>query len=143
MVEIEKCQLRDTRLNVQSLMTTNGQLIDTRGYHIQPTNSTYSMNSCFRLKGPCSSVRGKNMSLSAHSNFNYCRKVLSMKNILINIKTKKCTPTSVLHWECASVYLFIYFIWRTSTMPFICFSTPFLTTGFMMICYRHVLPILS
>jgi len=36
---------------------TNGQLNDTRGYHIKPTNST--CNSCFRIKGPCSSVRGK------------------------------------------------------------------------------------
>jgi len=40
-------------------MTTDGQLNDTRGYHIQPTNSTCNMSSCVRLKGPCSSVRGK------------------------------------------------------------------------------------
>jgi len=62
------------------------------------------MISCFCLKGPCSSVRGKNI----------CQRgqiliivllVLSMKNILINIKTKKCTPKSVLRWEFASVYL--------------------------------------
>jgi len=39
-------------------MTTNGQLKDTRGYHIKPTNSTCRMISCFRQKGPCSSVRG-------------------------------------------------------------------------------------
>jgi len=56
-------------------MTTNGQLNDTRGYHITPTNSTCNMISCFRLKAPCSSVRGKTF-LSAQSNFNYCRKVL-------------------------------------------------------------------
>ena len=38
------------------------------------------------------------------SNFN-CLKVLSMKNILINIKTIKCTPKSVLRCEFASVYV--------------------------------------
>jgi len=38
------------------LLTTNGQLNDTRGYHIQPTNYTCNMISCFRLKGPF--VRG-------------------------------------------------------------------------------------
>ena len=72
-------------------MTTNGQLNDTRSYHIKPTNYTCNMISCFRLKCPCSFV----------SNFNYCRKVLSMKNIWINIKTNKCTPISVLRWEFA------------------------------------------
>jgi len=56
-------------------MTTNGQLNDTHGYHITPTNSTCSMISCFRLKGPCSSVRDNNMFWAAQSNFNYCRKV--------------------------------------------------------------------
>jgi len=44
-----------------------------------------SMIYCFRLKGPCSTVRGKNIFLSAQSNFNYCQKVLSMKTILLNI----------------------------------------------------------
>ena len=86
-------------------MTTNGQLNDTCGYHIKPTNSTCNMISCFRLKGPCSSVLGKNNCLSAQTNFIYCRKVLSKKNILINIKTKKCTQKSVLRLEFASVYL--------------------------------------
>ena len=81
-------------------MTTNGQLNDTRGYHIKPTNSTCNMISCFDLKGPCSSVRSKKTVLSVQSNFNYCRKVLPKKNILINIK--KCTPKSVLSWEFAS-----------------------------------------
>ena len=64
MVEIEKCQLWDTRLNVQSpfarpriltlhsLMTTNGQLNGTRGYHIKPTNSTCNMISVFSSKRP-------------------------------------------------------------------------------------------
>jgi len=41
-------------------MTTNGQLIDTGGYHIKSTNSTCNMISCFRLKGPCLSMRAKN-----------------------------------------------------------------------------------
>jgi len=90
-------------LRLHCLMTTNGQLNDTRGYHIKSTNSTCNMISGFRLKGPCSTVRGKNMFLSAQSNFNYCRKVLSVKTILINIKTKKSTPKSVLRWESASV----------------------------------------
>jgi len=40
-------------------MTTNGQLNDTHGYHIKPTNSTCNMISGFRLKGLCSTVRGK------------------------------------------------------------------------------------
>ena len=40
-------------------------------------------------------------------NFNYCRKVLSKTNILINIKTKKCSPKCVLHWEFASVYVLL------------------------------------
>jgi len=34
-------------------MTTNGQLNNTQGYHIHPTNSTCKMISGFRLKGPC------------------------------------------------------------------------------------------
>jgi len=67
-------------------MATNGQLNDTRGYHIKPINSTCNMISGFRLKGPCSTVRGKKREcLSAQSNFNYCREVLSMKTILLNI----------------------------------------------------------
>ena len=40
-------------------MTTNGQLNDTHGYHIKPTNSMSNLISGFRLKGPCSSVCGK------------------------------------------------------------------------------------
>jgi len=40
-------------------MTTNGQLNDTRGYHIKPINSTCNMISCFRLKRHCSSVYSK------------------------------------------------------------------------------------
>jgi len=32
--------------------------------------------------------------------------MLSMKNILINIKTKKCMPKSVLRWEFALVYIY-------------------------------------
>jgi len=66
-------------------MTTNEQLNDTRGYHIKPTNSTCNMISGFRLKGPYLTVRGKNIFLSAQSFFNYCRKVLSMKIILIKL----------------------------------------------------------
>ena len=87
-------------------MTTNEQLNDTHGYHIKPTNSTGITISCFGLKALCLSVGGKTFFLSAQSNFNYCRKVLSMKNILINIKNKKCTPKSVLRWEFASVYMY-------------------------------------
>ena len=34
-------------------MTTNGQVNDTRDYHIKPTNSTCNMISCFCLKGLC------------------------------------------------------------------------------------------
>ena len=75
----------------------------TRGYHIKPTNSTCNMISGVRLIGPCSSVRGQNTFFSVQSNFNYCRKVLSKKNIWINLKTKICTPNSVLRWEFASV----------------------------------------
>ena len=44
---------------------------------------------------------------STQSNFNYCRKVLSMKHIFINIKTKQSTPKFVLRWEFASVYIVI------------------------------------
>ena len=40
-------------------MTTNGQLNNTRGYHIKPTNSTCDMISGFRIKGSCSSVLSK------------------------------------------------------------------------------------
>jgi len=29
-----------------------------------------------------------------------------MKNILINMETKNCTPKSVLRWEFASVYVY-------------------------------------
>jgi len=50
-------------------MTTNGQLKDTRGYHIKPTNSTCRMISCFRQKGPCSSVRGKKYFLGSAVKF--------------------------------------------------------------------------
>jgi len=67
---------------------TNEQLSDTCVYQVIPAKFTCSMISDFRLKSPCSSVRGKNKCLSAQSNFNYCRKVLSRKNIWINIKTK-------------------------------------------------------
>jgi len=35
---------------------------------------------------------------------------MAKKNILINIKTKKCTPKSVLRWEFASVYFFVNII---------------------------------
>ena len=98
------------------LITTNGQLNDTRGYHIKPTNSTCSMISCFRLKGPCSFVRGPKFVLSAQSNFNYCLKVLSMKNIFINIKTKKYTPKSALRWEFASVYYNYYKVIKKVTV---------------------------
>jgi len=42
-------------------MTTNGQLNNTRGYHIKPTNFTCHMISGFRLKGSCSSVLGKHI----------------------------------------------------------------------------------
>ena len=45
---------------------------------------------------------------STQSNFNYCRKVLSMKHIFINIKTKQSTPKFVLRWEFASVYIVIH-----------------------------------
>jgi len=55
-------------------MTINGHLNDTHGYHIKPTNSMCSMISCFRLKGLCLSVRGKNNFLSAQSNFKYKNK---------------------------------------------------------------------
>ena len=123
--DFKKCKLQDTRLNIHLLvhvfqhqillflktnflifmialtMTTNGQLNNTHGYHIKPTNSTCNLISCFRLKAPCSSAR---------SNFIYCRKVLSMKNSLINIKTKKCTPKSVLRLEFASVYNMYHYI---------------------------------
>jgi len=66
-------------------MTTNGKLNDTHGYHIKPTNSMWNMISCFHLKGP----------FCQRSNFYYCRKVLSMKNIWINIKTIFFTQNSV------------------------------------------------
>ena len=58
-------------------MTINKQLNDTCVYQIIPTNCMCSMISVFRLKGPCSSVRAKKID---------CRKVLSMKNIWINVK---------------------------------------------------------
>ena len=90
-------------LLLHCLLTTNGQLNDTRGYHIKPTNSTCNMISVFRLIGPCSSGLGQKKYFSVQSNFNHCRKVLSMKIIWINIRTKICTPTSVLRWEFASV----------------------------------------
>ena len=82
-------------------MTTNGQLNDTRGYHIKTTNSTCNMISGFRLIGPS----GRGFSFSVQSNFNYCRKVLSIKIIWTTIITKICTPKSVLSWEFASVYI--------------------------------------
>jgi len=60
-------------------MTTNGQFNDTHGYPIKPTNSMCNMISCLRLKGLCVAQHF----LAAQSNFNYCRKVLSMENIFI------------------------------------------------------------
>ena len=68
----------------------------THQFHVQ-----YDFRFC--LKGPGSSVRGKKDFLSAQSNFNYCRKVLSKKTIWIHRKTKKHTPKSVLRWGFASV----------------------------------------
>ena len=44
---------------MQCLLTTNGQLNDTRGYHIKPINSTCNMISWFSLKGPCLFVRSQ------------------------------------------------------------------------------------
>ena len=86
------------------LMTTNGQLNDTRDYHIKPSNSTCNMISCFLLKGLCSSLRGKNCYFQ-HSQILIIVKSVIKENIFINIKAKKCTSKSVLHWEFASVYL--------------------------------------
>ena len=82
-------------------MTTNGQLNDTRGYHIKTTNSTCNMISGFRLIG----TSGRGFFFSVQSNFNYCRKVLSIKIIWTTIRTKICTPKSVLRCEFASVYI--------------------------------------
>jgi len=62
-------------------MTTNGQLNDTRGYHIKPTNSTGNMSSGFRLKGSCSSVHGKHFYCQRSQNY---RKVLSKKINFVN-----------------------------------------------------------
>ena len=86
-------------------MTTNGQLNDTRDYHIKTNQLHVQHDSGFRLIGPCSSGRGKYFDFSVESNFNYCGNFLSMKNIWINIRTKKCMPKSVLRWEFASVYI--------------------------------------
>ena len=78
------------------LLTTN----DTRGYHIKPTNSTCNMVSCFRLK-------------------DHCQKVLSKKNILINIKTNKGTPKLVLCLEFASVYIDLFlFLLKSRHLPY-------------------------
>jgi len=63
------------------LLTTNGQLNDTRGYHIKPTNYTGNMISCIHLNGPCCQIL-------------IIVEMLSKKYILINIKTKMCTPKS-------------------------------------------------
>ena len=130
MVEIEKGQLRDTRLNVQSTFarplispSNFGIFKDTQWHTGLPykTNQFHvQQDSLFLSKRPVLVHAWKNYFLSAQSNFNYCRKVLSMKNILINIKTKKCTPKSVLRWEFASVYvqsLFCLFQILTITMP--------------------------
>ena len=38
-------------------LSNNNQLNDTHGYNIKSTNSTCSMISCFRRKGPCSSKK--------------------------------------------------------------------------------------
>ena len=74
----------------------------TRGYYIKPTNSTCNIISCFRLKDPCSSLRGQKP-----SNFNYCRKVLSKQNILINMKKNvrqnPCCVGSLLQFMLSNV----------------------------------------
>ena len=131
MVEIKKWQLRDTRLNVQSpfalprISTPNfcifkGQIIIcvialsndnqwTVGGHAwlpYKTNQFHMQHDfLFSSKRPMLVRVWEKINLSAQSSYNYCWKVLSMKNILINIKTKKCTPKSVLLWEFASVYI--------------------------------------
>ena len=84
-------------------MSTDGQLNDTRGYHIKPTNSTCNMISCFHRKPTCSFVRG-NLFMSAQSNLNDCRKALSMKIIWINmnknIRKNPCCVGSLLEYIC-------------------------------------------
>jgi len=47
--------------------------------------------------------------------------VLSKKNILIDIKTKKCTPKSVLRWEFASVYISTILNELNQAMPRSCY----------------------
>ena len=123
MVEI----LRDIRLNVhllfrvfqhQSLVflktiktiffmiaLSNGQLNDTRGYQIKPTNFTCNIISCFRLKGPCSSVRDKK---------HFCQIYLLWKGVikekyLHKTKNKKCTPKLVFYYF--SVLIWFPHIW--------------------------------
>ena len=122
MVEIDKCQLRDTRLNVQSpfalprISTSNFGIfkdliiifmialsIDNQGTVEWHTWLPYKTNQFHVQHNFLFSSERLVLVRAWQNNFNYCRKVLSKKNILIKKKTKKCTPKSVLCWEFASV----------------------------------------
>ena len=117
MVEIEKCQLLDTRLNVQSpfapsayfsikfiyfwlhsLMSTNGQLNDTLCYHKKTTNSMCNVISCFHLKEPCSLFF-----VSSQFFFSFSKSVIN-KKYLDKYKNKtNLFKNLVLRWKFASV----------------------------------------
>jgi len=77
------------RLNIyflwlHCLLTTNGQLNDT--WLPYKTNQLHVQHDfLFSSKRPV-------LVRALQNNFNYCRKVLSKKDILIIIKTKTCTP---------------------------------------------------
>ena len=127
----KKWQLRDTRLNVQSsfalprISTSNFGIF--KGYIIifeialsndnqwtvewhtwlpYKTNQLHVQHDFrFSSKRPVLDRAWQKYVLSAQSNFNYCRKVLSMKTILINIKTKNvrqnpCCVGSLLQYIC-------------------------------------------
>ena len=95
--------LKNIKIIIFMIALSIGQLNDTRGYQIKPTNFTCNMISCFRLKGPCLSGSEKK---HFFVKFIYCGKWLSKKNICIKLKTKKCTPKFALLWEFPSVYIY-------------------------------------
>ena len=129
MVEIKKWQLQYTRLNVQSpfalprISTPNfcifkGQIIicvialsnDNQWTVDWHRWLPYKINQfhvqhvfLFSSKRPMLVHACQKFFGAPQTNFNYCQKVLSIKNILI-----KCMPKSVLRWEFASVYVKIH-----------------------------------
>ena len=81
-----------------TLLTTNGQLNDTHGYHIKPSNSTCNMISCFNLKGLCVAKK----IFFQRSRILIIVEVLTKKNIFLNYaKIRVCFSIEKIQFELA------------------------------------------